>query len=413
MLGVFSFLFFILGEAFFACSEISFISVERYFIEKLATKERAAKIYLKFWENPERLFTTTLMGITFCIAGNGVFTSYFLIKEFGNIGIVVSSTILPFSMVVFGQIIPKTIGKKFAYPLILYLLPLVYVISFIFWPLVYINTFLAQKLLKPQEKNPIFLTRFREVFLNFIRYEEEIDLTEKDLMHKIIDFAKKKVSQVMIPISQVKALPIEATVKDAIEFSKKYNFSYIPLYEGDIHHIKYIVKVQHLLGKTLLEDEKPLKNIAYSPLFFPEVARAHEVLSTLQKSGMEIAVIVDEYGLTTGIVTIEDLVEEVLGEFRDALDYYVPEYQKINENTYKFKGFIEIEKLQQMGIPIPSGDYETLNGFIYSVTGKIPGEGEVIYYDNLEIKILKASPQTVEEVLIKIRPIKKEKSKLD
>ncbi|QER42019.1 HlyC/CorC family transporter [Thermodesulfobacterium sp. TA1] len=404
MIGFISFLFFVLGEAFFACSEMAFISVERYLMEKLDYKKKVTQIYFKLWENPERLFTTTLLGITLCVVGNGIFTPYFLIRDFGIKGLVISSTLVPIAMVVLGQVIPKTIGKKFAYPLILYLLPLIYYISFIFWPLVYVNTILAQKLLKPQEKNPIFLSKFREIFLTFIRYEEEIDRTEKELMHKIIDFAKKKVSQVMIPISQVKALPLDATVKDAIEFSKKYNFSYIPLYENDVSHLKAIVKVQHLIGKTLLEPNKPLKNFIQTPIFFPEMAHAHDVLSALQKSGMELAIIVDEYGFTTGIVTIEDLIEEVLGEFRDALDYYVPEYQKISENVYRVTGFIEIEKLQQIGLPIPSGDYETLNGFIYSITGKIPGEGEVIYYKNLEMKILKATPQTVEEVMIKIKP---------
>jgi len=398
-----SFLFFIFGEAFFASSEIAFISAERFLIENLAKRNIGAKIYLKFWRHPERLFTTTIMGVTLCIAGNGIFTSYFLIKSLGHWGILISSTVLPLSMIILGQIVPKTIGKKASYPLVIYLMPPLYIISFLFLPLAYLNTKISNKLLKSKEDNPLFLTKFREVFLTFVHYEKEIDFKEKELMHKILEFAKKKVFQIMIPVTQVKALPITATIKDGIEFSKKYNFSYIPLYEGSINNIIKIVKVQHFIGKTLLEENKPLKTYAQSPFFVPEVAYAHEVLSQLQKKGIGIAIVVDEYGSTTGIITIEDLVEEVLGEFRDALDYYVPEYQKLSKNLYRVKGYIEIEKLQHLGLPIPSGDYETLNGFLYSLTGKIPKEGETIYYKNLEIKILKAEPQKVEEVLIKIK----------
>lgn len=399
-----SFLIFLSGEAFFACSEIAFISAERILIEGLAKKNIGAKLYLKFWENPERLFTTTLMGIALCIAGNGIFTTYFLIKSLKTWGILISSTFLPLSMIFFGQIIPKTIGKKFSYPLVLYLMPFLYIISFIFFPVIFLNTKLANKILKSkEEENPFFLTKFREILLTFVHYEEEIDFKEKELMHKIVEFAKKRVSQIMIPLTQVKALPITATVKDAIEFSKKYNFSYIPLYEEGINNIKAMVKVQHLVGKVLLQPERPIKEFSFRPIFVPEVAFAHEILSQLQKSGIEIAVVVDEYGSTTGIITIEDLIEEVLGEFRDALDYYVPEYQKISENLYKFKGYIEIEKLQSLGIPIPSGDYETLNGFIYFITGKIPKEGEKIYYKNLEIEVVKATPRKVEEVIIRIK----------
>lgn len=403
ILAVLSFIFFLVGEMFFACSEIAFISAERYLMERLAQKRYSARIYLKFWENPERLFTTTLLGITLCIAGNGIFTSYFLIKSLGTKGVFISSVIIPLSMVIFGQIVPKTIGKKFSHLLVFYLMPPLYLFSYLFLPIAKLNSKIAGKLLRSQEENPILMTKFREVLMTFIKYEDEIDPKEKELMHKILEFARKKVSQVMIPITQVKALPLEATVKEAIEFTKRYNFSYIPLYKDNFNNVQAIVKVQHILGTSLLEPEKPLKTLAFKPLFFPEIAYAHEVLSVMQKTGREIAVIVDEYGLTTGIVTIEDLVEEVLGEFRDALDYHVPEFCKISENVYRFKGFIEIEKLQQLGIMVPSGDYETLNGFIYSLTGKIPEEGEVIYYKNLEIKIIKSTPTRVEEVLIKIK----------
>ncbi len=399
-----SFLIFISGEAFFACSEIAFISAERVLIEGLAKKNIGAKLYLRFWKNPERLFTTTLMGITLCIAGNGIFTSYFLIKSLGTPGIFISSIFLPLSMIVFGQIIPKTFGRRFSYPLVIYLTPILYFLSFAFLPMIFLNTKLANKILKSkEEENPFFLTKFREILLTFVHYEEEIDFTEKELMHKIVEFAKKKVSQVMIPLPQVKALPITATVKDAIEFSKKYNFSYIPLYEGNINNIKAIVKVQHLVGKILLKENRPLKEFAFKPLFVPEVALAHEILSQLQKNGIELAVVVDEYGSVTGIITIEDLVEEVLGEFRDALDYYIPEYQKIAENVYRVKGYIEIEKLQSLGISIPSGDYETLNGFIYFITGRIPKKGEKIYYQNIEIEIVKATPRKIEEVIVRIK----------
>ncbi len=399
-----SFLFFISGEAFFACSEIVFISTERTLLEKLIKKSVGAKFYIKFWENPERLFTTTLLGVILCLTGNAIFTSYFLIKSFGKWGILISSTFLPIFIVIFGQILPKIIGKKFSYPLVFYLMPPLYLISILFLPIVFLNTNLAKRILKTKEEtNPFFLTKFREIFLTFIRYEEEIDFKEKELMHKIAEFANKKVSQVMIPLIQVKALPINATVKDALEFSKKYSFSYIPLYEENLNNIKSIIKVQHLIGKALIDEKKPLLEFALKPFFVPEVALAHEVLSTLQENGIGIAIVVDEYGATTGIITIEDLVEEVLGEFKDALDYYVPEYKKINENLYICKGYIEIEKLHNLGIYVPLGEYETLNGFIYSLTGRIPQQGEIINYKNLEIKIIKATPQKIEEVMIKIK----------
>ncbi|MCS7199150.1 MAG: hemolysin family protein [Caldimicrobium sp.] len=399
-----SFIFFSSLEAFFAFSEIAFISVERALIERYAKKSPAMRLCLKFWEDPECLFTTTTLGLTFSIVGNGIFTSYYLIKSLGNLGILLSTFILPLLMLLLGQVIPKSFGKRFAYPLVLYLAPPLYIISYLFYPIYFVNRKLSLIVLKKEQlKEPYFHTKFREIFLTMISHEEEIDIKEKDLIKKILEFSKKKVSQVMIPLPNVKALPVSATVRDALIFSGQYNFTYIPIYEGDLSNIKYIVRIQDLLGYTLFDLEQPLLKFARIPLYIPEIVYAHEALNILQREIQEIAIVVDEYGLVTGLVTIEDLVEEVLGEFRDALDYYEPEYKKLGRNHYIVKGITEIEKLHALGIPIPPGDYETLNGFLYNLLKRIPKQGETFIYHNITFTVIKATPNKVEEVIIKIK----------
>lgn len=400
----FSLLFFSLFEAFFALSEISFVSAERMLIERIASKNQSARICLKFWDDPERLFTTTTLGITLSIAGNGIFTSYFLIKALKGWGVLLSSMALPFFVLLFGQILPKSIGKKLAYPLVLYLAPPLFFVSYLFYPVYLLNQrFLKVFLKKGNHDRPYFLTRFREVFLTMISYEEEIDLLEKKLMQSILEFGRKKVNQVMVPLPKVKALPLEATLEEALEFSSQYNFSYIPLYEGDPSKIKYVLRVQDLLGRVLMEKKTPLQHLARPPLFIPELIPAHQALKMMQEGAQEIAIVVDEYGLVTGILTIEDLVEEVLGEFRDALDYHEPEFKRLSPKEFLVKGWIEIERLQELGVNIPSGDYDTLNGFIYHLFKRIPKEGESIKYKNLQIIIHRAIPQRVEEVIIRLK----------
>lgn len=401
-----SFLLFSSLEAFFAIGEISFVSAERSLIEGLTRRSPGAKICKIFWEDPERLFTTTTLGVTFSIAGNGFFTSYYLIRSLGYIGVIVSSTLLPVFILVLGQIIPKTFGKRFAYPFIIYLAPPLYFVSFIFYPVYLINKKLSKVFLKDSLDTPYFLTKFRETFLTMITYEEEIDYKEKELISRIIEFSKKKVSQVMIPLSSIKALPISAKIKDAIEFTSKYNFSYIPLFDGDLTKIRYIVKVQDLLGEDIFKSEESLIKFAKIPLYIPEIIPAHEALRILQKEIQEIAIIVNEYGIVSGLVTIEDLVEEVLGEFRDALDYYEPEIRKVAQGVFIVSGTTEIEKIQNLGLNIPSGDYETLNGFIYKHLNRIPRPGEIFTYGDIEFKILRANPLKVEEVLIRFKKSK-------
>lgn len=399
-----SLLFFSILEAFFAFSEIAFISVERALIERYAKRLPSTTFCIKFWEEPERLFTTTTLGLTFSIAGNGIFTSYYLIKALGNWGVFLSAFVLPLIMLLFGQIIPKSLGKRLAYPLVLYLAPPLYFISYLFFPIYYLNRKIS-KIFLPKEdlRHPYFLTKFRETFLTMISYEEEIDSKEKELIAKILDFSKKKVSQVMIPLPNVKALPVSATIKEALEFSGQYNFTYIPLYEGELTQIRYILRIQDLLGKSFSDLNQPVLSFARIPLYIPELVPAHEALKILQREIKEIAIVVDEYGLATGLVTVEDLVEEVLGEFRDALDYYEPEFKRISKDVYLVKGTTEIEKLQALGISIPSGDYETLNGFVYHLLKRIPKQGETLSYENMVLTVTKATPSKVEEILIKIR----------
>lgn len=404
--AIFSFLLFSSLEAFFAIGEIAFVSAERSLIEGFSARSSGAKICKKFWEDPERLFTTTTLGVTFSIAGNGFFTSYYLIKALGYYGVIISSILLPFFILIFGQIIPKTFGKRYAYPLVIYISPLLYLISFLFYPVYLVNKNLSKIFLKNSKDIPYFLTKFRETFLTMITYEEEIDYKEKELISRIIDFGKKKVAQVMIPLTNIKALPTDAKVKDAIEFTSKYNFSYIPLYEGDLTKIRYIVRVQDLLGEDIFRGEELLIKYARVPLYIPEIVPAHEALRVLQREIQEIAIIVNEYGIVSGLVTIEDLVEEVLGEFRDALDYYEPEIKKIAQGTYIVKGTAEIEKIQNLGLNVPPGDYETLNGFIYKLLNRIPKAGETFVYADVEFKILSADPTKVEEVLIKFKKAK-------
>ncbi len=404
LLALLSFTFFSLLEAFFSLSEISLVSVEKLLIEKRASTSSSARICLKLFNEPERLFTTTALGVTLSIAGNGIFTSYFLIQALGTWGVFLSSLVLPIFILFFGQIFPKSLGKKLSYPLVLYLAPPLYLVSYLFYPIYWVNQRFSQVLLKREKEGPpYFLTKFREVFLTMISYEEEIDSLEKKLMKNILDFGKKKVYQVMIPLPKIKALPISATVEEAFSFTQKYNFSYIPLYVDNPSQIKYIIKTQSLIEVVLKNKNSPLVNLAKTPLFIPENIPAPSALKLLQEKAQEIAIVVDEYGLVAGLITIEDLVEEVLGEFKDALDYSESDFQKISSNIFLVSGWIEIEKLNELGIPIPQGDYETLNGFLYSLLKCIPKEGEKIPFGNIEFQILKAKPEKIEKVLIRIK----------
>ncbi len=393
------FLLFITLEGLFALSEIALISTDRLILETKSKNNLLAKVALKLLNNPERLFTTTIMGITLSIAGNSIFTSYFLISSLGIVGIYLSF-LIPIATFLFGQALPKVMGKLYTQQIVLFVGPIIYFFSYFFYPIYIINKRLIKIFLREKEENIIPFANFREIFLSFIKFEEEIDSKERDLIKNIFEFTKKRVYQVMIPISQVKGLTINATVEDAIKFINEFAFSNIPIYQEDITKIIGVVKSQKLLNFKNWP-KKNLKDLMINPLYIPENIKAYEALAIMQNANYDFAVVVDEYGLTTGIITIEDLAEEVLGEFYDQLDYKYTDIKQLSEQIYLVKGNTEIEKLQKIGIDIPSGDFETINGFLYTLHKGIPKEGQVIRYKNYEFIILKGEPRYVKEVLIK------------
>jgi len=400
ILAILSFLFFLALEAFFALSEIALISAERLNLQMRAKENRLFRIALKLLDNPERLFTTTIMGITMSIAGNAIFTSYLLISSLGSKGTIIS-IFIPIFTFVFGQTLPKVVGKLYSQNLVLIVAPLLYLISFVFYPIYHLNQRLTKLFFrKTEDHKSLPIMKFREVFLSLIKFEEEIDPKERELMHKILEFSKKRVYQVMIPLPQVKALPMTATSDSAIEFCKQYNFSYIPIYKDNPTNLIGIVRAKDLLS-NINEPSLPLSRFMITPLFIPENIPAYEAIALMQSSNQNFAIVVDEYGLTTGIITLEDLAEEVLGEFTDQLDYQHPLITKLSDRTYLVKGIIEIEKLSHIGLDLQAEGFETLNGFLYNLFKRIPNTGDSIRYKNFEFIIKKASPTTVEEVLIK------------
>ena len=232
--------------------------------------------------------------------------------------------------------------------------------------------------------------------------EEPIEAAEREMIDNIIEFKETIVREIMVPRLDIVALPEDTNLHDALDLIIKAGHSRIPVYRESIDHIVGILYAKDLLVWMRDGRQFDLKDILRPPYFVPETKKVYDLLREMQKSHIHLAIVVDEYGGVAGLVTIEDLLEEIVGEIQDEYDKQEIVYaKKVDDNTYIFDARILIEDVNELlGSDISSEGSDTLGGFIYSQLGRIPVPGETISYDGLDLEVLSISGQRILKVRV-------------
>ena len=336
--------------------------------------------------------------------------TYLAIKLMGNMGIGIASGIMIFIILVFGEIVPKSlavanaeaISKKVARPIEIIstgLLPLIKFFKMIINIMYY---FFGKKSVK--EKKEIT----EEDLITLIEMgndEGVIEEEEKKMIRNIFEFGDTTVKEVMIPRVDMDCIPSDTKLNLILKLIKKMGHSRIPVYEETIDNIIGILYAKDLLGiykQWYTSKEKlALKEIIRKAYFVPENKKIDDLLDIFQKDRIQIAIAIDEYGGTAGLVTMEDVVEEVVGEIIDEYDKEIKLFEITEDNTVIADGNIDIEKINDiLNIEIPENDFETLGGFIFDLLGRVPKKGEKIKYQNLRMIIERVAKNRIRSVKI-------------
>jgi CBS domain containing-hemolysin-like protein len=244
-------------------------------------------------------------------------------------------------------------------------------------------------------ENP-FITR--EELLHVIESDEtkvQSGYKEK-IIRRIFRFSETTIEEVMIPLIQVSALSEDAPVKEAVKMIKGTGHSRIPIYHERVDNITGMIYAFDLLGA---KPDEPIKNLSRTPFYVPETKPVDELLDEMKKGGAGMAIVVDEYGGAVGVVSLEDILEEVVGEIEDEYDKGMKLWRKVGEDEYLINPKIYIEDInEELGLTIPEGEYDTLSGFLLSEEGSIPKVGDKITYKNYTFVVTKATPRSIEEV---------------
>lgn len=414
----------ILLNAYFAASEIAFISLNDAKIEKQAKEgnKKAKQIY-KMLKNPSKFLATIQIGITLA----GFLSSAFASDAFADklapmlnnllpmlgtdtwrtISIILITILLSFFTLVFGELVPKRLAMKYYEKVSFGTIGVIRGISFITAPfvkLLTISTNVISKIFGVKENEEEIVTE-EEIKMMIDEGEEKgtIDQEEKELLNNVFEFNDTTASEIMTPRIDIFALKISQDLYEVLDELDDYKYSRIPVYEDTIDNIKGIILIKDIL-KDLRDKKKiNIKKLIKEVHFVPESVPIDKLFRQLQRNKMQMAIVIDEYGGTAGLVTMEDILEELVGNIFDEHDEEELEYELIDENTYMVNGNISIGDLEKIiGIEISDGDYETLSGYLLGKLEELPPEGEetIIEDGKLTYKIEEYEDKRIKRVKI-------------
>ena len=386
-------------NAFFAASEIAFISLNDTKIEKQAKDgNKKAKQIEKMLKTPSKFLATIQIGITLAGFLSSAFASdtfaeklapilfqcmpFFSLGVWKSISIIIITIILSFFTLVFGELVHKRLAMKNYEKIAFGTIGIIRAISIITSPFVKFLTLVTNsisKLFGVGENEEESVTE-EEIKMMVDQGEEKgtIKEEEKELINNVFEFNDITVSEIMKHRKDIFAVDINISNDELMEELSKeeYRYSRIPVYDETIDEIKGILYIKDVL-KNIGKKNFKVKNVVKDAYFVSQTRLINEVFKELQKNKMQIAIIIDEYGGTAGLITMEDILEELVGDIYDEYDKEEKEFEKIDENTYIIVGSMPIYDVNKLlNANIPEGDYDTLSGFLQEKLGRIPEEEE-------------------------------------
>ncbi len=417
---------FILINAFFSAAEMAVISLNDAKIKKQAEDgDKKSKRVLRFIENPASFLATIQVGVTLA----GFLASAFAANRFtgrltswldpdgkysflGTVSTVIVTLILSYFSLVLGELVPKRIAQNNAEKLAFRSSSIVRTFGTIMKPFVRFLTISTNAVLRllhidPEVKETNVTEEEIRMLVDVGSEEGSIEDSEKQMIQNIFEFNDKDVAEIMTHRKQVVALPIDSTYDEVMDVATNEKYTRIPVYKETIDEIVGILHIKDLLGVSNDDGGFSLEKIMRPPLFVHETKKISDLFHEMKKGKMQLAVIVDEYGGTMGIATIEDMLEEIVGNITDEFDEEEQELLKMNDGGFLVRGDMTLSDLEEaIGVDLVSEDYDTIAGLTLSLLDRVPDHGETpeVQYKNLKIKVIQVEENWISKLLLHVIP---------
>ena len=405
----------LLLSAFFSSSETAFISLQRIRIEHLVnTKVTGARRVAKMIERPEKLLSTILLGNNFFNTAAAALATVLAVSIWGERGILIATIGVTIILLIFCEATPKTIATQHAERLSLILARPIQVISWLLTPFVVVLSWISSGFSKLFGGTPVPRSLVSEeeirTMISVGHREGTVEEDEAEMLHKVFDFGNRPVREVMVPRPEVICIEQGSKLADFLSLYAKSPLSRFPVFQENMDNVVGILSVKDVLmaqAKGTIDNQSVIDDLIRPAYFTPETKRISELFTEMRDKNYRMAVVIDEFGGTAGIVSLSRLVEEIVGPVGDELATVEKEYEVINEYTFQIDGGMRIEEAnEEMDLELPSGEYETVAGFVLNLLGHIPKTSEQLRYKDLKLVITKMRGVKIEEILLT-----KEKSK--
>ncbi len=394
------------GSAFFSASETALTSLNKIKLRNMVEEnvKNADKVQ-KLIDDPNRLLSSILIGNNLVNNAAAALTTMIAVSLLGGqSGVGAATMVITIIILIFGEITPKTLASQNAEKVSLMVSNIISAIVLISTPVVKVMNLITSGLIKAlggnsSEKTPTITEAELKTMVNVSHEEGVLEVDERRMINNVFDFGDSKAKDVMIPRTDMVCIEDNITYDKIVSVFKEERFSRLPVYHESVDNIIGILYVKDIIFMD--EEHFNITDCMREPFFTYESKPISELFSEMRSNRIRIAVILDEYGGTSGIVTLEDMVEEIVGDIADEYDEQEEEIEVIKEDEFVVDGSTKLEDVNEMiGLHLESEDFDTIGGYVIGVLGSLPDGGETVETDNVKIVIEEVDKNRIEKLRI-------------
>jgi len=398
------------ASAFFSSAETALMTSNKLRIRNLAENgdKRAEKV-LEITANTDKMLSAILIGNNIVNLSASALSTTLTLKLFGSSLVGVATGVLTFLILVFGEITPKNVASKNAEDMALKYIGIISILVIVLTPAIYIVNKVAgiviSLFIKNNDDNNMVTEDELRAMVEVSHEDGVIEKEEKKMIVNVVDFGDTVAGDIMLPRVDMVMVSVESSYGEILKIFREERYTRIPVYEESPDNVIGILNVKDFL---LIEDKEnfSVKEHLREPLYTYEYKKTSSLMVDMRKTGANIVIVLDEYGTTVGLITLEDMLEEIVGEIRDEFDADEDEgITKISETEYLIDGSTNLDDVNdRIGLELSSEEYESIGGIIMEKLGRLPVEGEVITFDNIILTVKKMDHARIEKVGLKLKP---------
>ena len=392
-------------SAYFSSAETALTTVNPHSMRAMAEDgNKKAALVLKLIENPSQMLSSILVGNNLVNISLTSLTTTIAIRIFGSMGAGIATAVITILVLIFGEITPKTYATINNTKIALSYASSIYLVTKLLTPIVYLINKLSTGILMifhidSKQSKRIMTERELRTIVDVSHEDGVIEEAEKDMLNNVFDFKESLAKDIMIPRIDVTFVSVDASYEEVLEIFREAGYSRLPVYEGSKDHVVGIVyfKDVYFYRSQHRGEIFHLRDVLRKPFFTYETQKVSSLLAQMREKSVSFSIVLDEYGVTAGLITLEDIVEEIFGELRDEYD----ESEELPDGSYMVSASLKLDDLDDLlHVNLDSEDYDSLGGYIIELLDHLPSEGEIAEDEHFTFKVVSVDKNRMETIHI-------------